>query len=85
LPGNAGVYVTLSEFTPDARDEAKRPGLTLIDGRELLTRIEAERDGEPSPTASGGDHDMAGAMGASLTPTTRHVITRMIRTEPSKR
>jgi restriction endonuclease Mrr len=31
LPGSSGVYVTLSDFSPQARDEGKRIGLVLID------------------------------------------------------
>lgn len=50
LPGDAGIFVTLSAFSPQAEDEAKRIGLTLIDGRALLTRIEHVRHGEPCPT-----------------------------------
>jgi hypothetical protein len=49
LPGNAGVFVTLSTFGEQARQEATRAGLNLIDGRELQRRIERVRRSEPCP------------------------------------
>ncbi len=49
LPGHAGVFVTLSTFTPHARAEARQLGLAVLDGRELFARIEDVRRGEPCP------------------------------------
>ena len=49
LPGSAGVFVTLSTFGEQARQEATRAGLNLIDGRELQSRIEKVRRSEPCP------------------------------------
>ncbi len=40
LDGRAGVLVTSSSFTSTAIDEAKRLGMCLIDGRDLLGRLE---------------------------------------------
>ena len=50
LPGSAGVYVTLSEFTSQARIEAERIGLTLLDNRDLYQLVEKWRRPEPCPT-----------------------------------
>jgi hypothetical protein len=49
LPGNGGVFVTLSTFGEQARQEATRAGLKLIDGRELHARIESARRSELCP------------------------------------
>jgi hypothetical protein len=49
LVGPGGIFVTLSNFTPQALSEAKDTGLTLVDGRELFTRIENARRIEPCP------------------------------------
>jgi len=49
LPGDAGVFVTLSDFTTDARTDAKKTGIKLIDKRELYARIERVRRTEPCP------------------------------------
>ena len=49
LTGGAGIFVTLSEFTTQARAEAKETGLTLIDGRGLFARVEKVRRTEPCP------------------------------------
>ena len=49
LPGDSGIFVTLSRFTENARMEAERDGLTLIDNRELHSRIEKVRRSEPCP------------------------------------
>ena len=35
LPEDAGIFVTLSSFTEQARQEAQQAGITLIDSREL--------------------------------------------------
>lgn len=47
LPGSAGIFVTLSDFTEQARSEARTVGITLIDNRELNSRIEKARRIEP--------------------------------------
>jgi hypothetical protein len=49
LPGSSGIYVTLSDFTDQARREADQSGITLIDSRELFLRIERVRRTEPCP------------------------------------
>jgi hypothetical protein len=43
LPGEAGVFVTLSQFGEQARAEAERVGMTLIDSRGLYERVERAR------------------------------------------
>jgi restriction system protein len=43
VPGNAGVFVTLSDFTEQARAEAKTIGVELVDGRDLYARVEKVR------------------------------------------
>ena len=47
LPGTAGIYVTLSDFSLQAREEAARIGLELIDNEGLLRRVEQARRLEP--------------------------------------
>ena len=47
LPGAAGIFVTLSDFTEQARAEAGKMGLTLVDNRDLNHRIENARRVEP--------------------------------------
>ncbi|MBA2719954.1 MAG: restriction endonuclease [Chloroflexi bacterium] len=49
LPGTAGIFVTLSDFTDAARADAKDLGLTLLDGRDLYARVERVRTQEPCP------------------------------------
>jgi restriction system protein len=49
LRGDAGIFVTLSTFTPQAVTEAKAIGLILVDGGELYRRIEKVRRSEPCP------------------------------------
>jgi HJR/Mrr/RecB family endonuclease len=49
LPASAGIFVTLSDFTPQARKEARETGLTLINGRDLYARVEKVRRPEPCP------------------------------------
>jgi restriction system protein len=46
LPPNAGVFVTLSDFTPQARAEGEKIGITLVDNRDLYARIEKVRRSE---------------------------------------
>ncbi len=49
LPGEAGIFVTLSSFTDQARTEAEEAGITIIDSPELQTRIEKVRRNEICP------------------------------------
>lgn len=49
LPGEAGIFVTLSDFTDGARAEALGTGIGLIDSVELHQRVEANRRAEPCP------------------------------------
>jgi len=49
LARDAGIFVTLSRFTSQAREEAKQMGLALITGRELEDRRQQVRRGEPCP------------------------------------
>lgn len=50
LPGASGIFVTLSDYTEQARAEAKDLGLTLLDKRDLYARVERVRRNEPCPT-----------------------------------
>jgi HJR/Mrr/RecB family endonuclease len=48
--GSTGrVFVTLSEFTPDACVAADNAGIGLVDGRQLAEEIEGARRTEPCP------------------------------------
>lgn len=49
LPGSAGIFVTLSDFTEQARDEARTTGLILVDNRDLYSRVEKARRREACP------------------------------------
>jgi hypothetical protein len=49
LPGTSGIFVTLSDFGEQAREEATRVGLTLIDNRDLYARVEQVRRNEACP------------------------------------
>jgi restriction system protein len=49
LTPTSGVFVTLSNFTEQARIEASAAGLALVDGPELHLRIEKVRKSEPCP------------------------------------
>lgn len=49
LTGSAGIFVTLSDFTEQARDEARTTGVTLVDNRDLYSRVEKVRRREPCP------------------------------------
>ena len=49
LPMNAGVFVTLSSFTCQARDEALTLALGLVEGPDLVARLEKVRQVEPCP------------------------------------
>jgi hypothetical protein len=46
-PARAGQFVTLSDFTDQARREGKQLGMTLVDGVDLYTRVEKVRRPEP--------------------------------------
>jgi hypothetical protein len=46
LPSSAGTFVTLSDFTEQARAEAEKIGITLVDNRDLYSRIEKVRRAE---------------------------------------
>jgi HJR/Mrr/RecB family endonuclease len=50
LPGSAGIFVTLSDFTEQARSEARTAGVTLIDNRDLYAHVEKARRTEACPT-----------------------------------
>jgi hypothetical protein len=58
LAATDGTFVTLSDFTDQARREAQQLGLTLIDGVDLYSRVEKVRRLEPCPTC--GDPMMLG-------------------------
>jgi HJR/Mrr/RecB family endonuclease len=47
--GKDGIFVTLSNFTEQAEEEAKRTGIALLDGADLLSRVEKVRRQEPCP------------------------------------
>lgn len=49
LSGTVAFFVTLSDFTQQAREEAKRAGITLVDRVNLLERVERVRRKEPCP------------------------------------
>jgi hypothetical protein len=49
LPASAGIFVTLSNFTRQARGEAEKIGITLIDNRDLHDRIDKVRRPELCP------------------------------------
>ena len=44
-----GFFVTLSQFTDQAHSEATASGVQLIDGQELLLRLQRVRRPEPCP------------------------------------
>jgi HJR/Mrr/RecB family endonuclease len=50
LSGSAGVFVTLSDFTEQARAEAQTTGIALVDRRGLFSRLESARRTEACPT-----------------------------------
>ena len=49
LHGESGIFVTLSDFTTQARSEAKQLGIALVDGVDLFARVEKARRDEPCP------------------------------------
>jgi ribosomal protein L37AE/L43A len=50
LSGDAGIFVTLSEFTEQALAEGSALELALVDGRELSARMEAVRSTAACPS-----------------------------------
>ena len=54
LPGVSAVFVTLSDYTEQARDEAKRSGIVLVDSQDLFARVERVRRTEPCPKCGAG-------------------------------
>jgi len=49
LQGSDGIFVTIADIHEEARTEAKKIGITLIDKSELHSRIEKVRRAEPCP------------------------------------
>ena len=49
LSGSAGIFVTLSDFTDQARREAQQSEIVLIDNVDLFSLIEKVRRTEPCP------------------------------------
>ncbi|MGH9298668.1 MAG: restriction endonuclease [Acidimicrobiales bacterium] len=49
LNADAGIFVTLSSFRDQARREAEKMGLTLVNGKQLESRWESVRRIEPCP------------------------------------
>lgn len=49
LPAGAGVLVTLSDFSQQARAEAAKSGINLVNGRAVYSRMEKVRRPEPCP------------------------------------
>ncbi|MES2210547.1 MAG: restriction endonuclease [Chloroflexota bacterium] len=52
LPPGAGIFVTLSDFTTQAREEANTMGLALVDNRDLYARVEQVHRREACPVCS---------------------------------
>lgn len=52
LVPEAGIFVTLSNSTEQARNEAEKTGLALIGGKKLEARWSKVRRTEPCPTCS---------------------------------
>jgi hypothetical protein len=50
--GDAGIFVTLSDYTPQAREEAKTLGLELVDGAGLVARMDKVRKVVPCPVCT---------------------------------
>jgi HJR/Mrr/RecB family endonuclease len=49
LHANSGIFVTLSDFTQQARHEASQLGILLVDRHDLHSRVEKLRRVEPCP------------------------------------
>ena len=56
MVGRAGVFVTLSEFSAQARAEAARTGIALVDNQDLYSRVEKARRVEPCPVCQASMH-----------------------------
>jgi hypothetical protein len=52
IQGSDGIFATLSDFTEQARTEARRMGMTLWDNRDLYARAEKARRHEPCPNCT---------------------------------
>jgi hypothetical protein len=52
LEGRDGVFVTLSTFTEQARQEAADTGIVVLDNKQLVSRIENVRRPEPCPACA---------------------------------
>jgi len=52
LAGSDGIFVTLSDFTPQAVEEAEKAGIALLDGQSLYARVEKVQRPEPCPKCS---------------------------------
>jgi HJR/Mrr/RecB family endonuclease len=52
LVGSDGLFVTLSDFTSQARSEAAKMGMVLVDKRDLYARAEKVRHSEDCPDCS---------------------------------
>lgn len=49
MDAKGGMFVTLSDFNDQAKQEAESAGLLLVDNRDLFARIEKVRRSEPCP------------------------------------
>ena len=49
MTGSQGIFVTYSDFTEAAREEARKTGVVLLDRHELHNRVEGVRRIEPCP------------------------------------
>lgn len=47
--GKEGIFVTISDFTPQAEEEAAKTGMVLVDRADLFARVERARRKEPCP------------------------------------
>lgn len=87
LSGGDGLFVTLSGFTDQARNEAKRVSIVLVDNHDLFTRVEAVRRPEPCPRCMTGmvlDRSTHGwGSGAWQRAATASATYRATRPEPS--
>jgi restriction system protein len=52
LQGNGGVFVTLSNYSAQAREEAAKSGIELIDGQDLFQRVEKGKRPAACPICS---------------------------------
>lgn len=54
LPGSAGIFVTSSDFSTQARAEAGSLGIELVDREALFARVQQARRREPCPRCGEG-------------------------------